>query len=139
VLLDSLAPAVSRTDRIWLGVRFRGTAAAALYHITDAEAAAIADAYPGSRRAAPGDTIYLCPPGVELRLPGTACPIRDDGVVMELGPLRFDGDSVATSGWLIRSSTRGGSLVTWAEVLSLVFERHCRGWRLRGIRVRAVT
>jgi hypothetical protein len=141
VLLDTLAPVVSGSDRIWLGsgALFRGAASAARYAISDAEAAAIAGAFRGARRAGPRDELFLCPEGVELRLPGSPCPIREGGVVVELGPLRFDGDSVLTTGWIVRSSTPRGNLITWAEILSLVFERSCSGWRLRAIRSRAIT
>jgi hypothetical protein len=135
VLLDSAGPSSAREMRIWVGggEDLRPS-------ISDTVWQVIADSFPTARLMQPGDTVFLCPAGKPLSMPGSACPIRDDGVVVRLNVLRAYGDSAIATGFLVRSEVSpSGRHMTWGEGLSLVFEQRDGVWRLRAIRGRAVT
>jgi hypothetical protein len=142
ILLDSLVHDVPKQGRIWIGggVHFSYEAKGVdRYIVSDTEWQAISQVYSGARRAAVTDTVFLCPDGVKLQMPGSGCPIREGGIVIDLQPLQIDGDTVMTGGYLIRSYDGGERTDTWALSARLVFERFQQNWRLRAIRSRGVT
>jgi hypothetical protein len=142
ILIDSLAESPESPGRIWISGSHqlrRDTASARQFALSDTQWAAISQAFPTARHVVPTDSLFLCPAGVELRMPGSGCPIKEDGIVVELAPLRVDADSVTSSGLLVQSSTSYGRLVTWAQGMWLVFERVQGRWRVRAIRGRFIT
>lgn len=141
ILIDSLAPQTSSDRPIWIRLRAfsRDSAPEHPLQPSATQWGEISRAFPTARRAGPPDSLFLCPPGVELRLPGQGCPIRGDGIVTSLRLGRVAGDSVVMVGDVVQSSTSAAGISTWAEVLYLVFERVGRTWRLRAVRGRFIT
>ena len=142
VMLETFKPPFPRDGRIWFGggIHFRRDSVTdARFLLSDAEWSLLVESYPGARRAVPTDTVFMCRPGVKLRMPGSGCPILDGGIVIELAPLIAHGDSVQTGGYLVQSSTSDGRDISWAQGFHMILERAQRGWRLRAIRSRSVT
>jgi hypothetical protein len=96
------------------------------------EREAIRNAYPRMRFVSPSERLLLCPPGREVRIPGSACPIRDAGVIVRVGGLRIDGDSAIAVGTVTKSNARGTK--TWSQGVVLVFGWVANGWKYRGVR-----
>jgi hypothetical protein len=95
----------------------------------DAERA-IQRIFPTARYSENLDSLVLCPAGVQLRMPGSGCPIRDDGVIIQLWSLRVYGDSLSVYGVLIQSSPGRTRTASWAQGTSLAFVRTGRLWKL---------
>ena len=85
----------------------------------------IVQAYPGVRPVSPLENLYQCPPGRTVRMPGSGCPIRDDGAIVSLIALQAEGDSLLSGGHVIKSDGSN----TWAESISFVFRRVSGAWR----------
>jgi hypothetical protein len=139
VVLDTLGPQGADAGRIWVRPhteRDPATGERRSVTLSPAERAAVAEAFPTARVIDAPDTSFLCPPMMRTLLPGTGCPIRDDGVIVEFAPLRFDGDSVSTAGMLIQSWPAARGTLTWVQWIDLVLDRTRGKWEVRGIRGR---
>lgn len=83
---------------------------------------------------------FLCPDGVEVRMPGPGCPIRDDGAIVELYPPRLEAGLVMAGGSVITSSPgQSGEFVTGLTGFEIAFEWTGVGWRFLEIRLTMVT
>lgn len=83
------------------------------------------------------ELVSECPPGESVRMPGHGCPIRDDGIVVSLGPLSVAADGmVTTQASVTRSQSvrSGAEVVTWAEGFRITLERSEDGsWITRDV------
>jgi hypothetical protein len=133
VLIDSLGPRRSDPYRIWLHAdRERAGTSSGVRFVPlsqDAERE-IQRSFPTARYSEKFDSLVLCSAGVQLRLPGSGCPIRDDGVIIQLWSLRVHFDSLSVHGVLIQSSPGRTRTVSWAQGISLVFVRAGGLWKL---------
>lgn len=141
VLVDSLGPD-ERPPRIWIIQHADREAVAGpmgLTRLTAAERTAILKAFPTVEFAEHTDSLFLCPAGVHVSMPGTGCPIRDEGVIVYPGSLRLDGDSLRARSTLIQSGEADSGAYTWAQGAEVVFTRMQATWRTRGIRLLWIT
>lgn len=141
IMLDSLGPD-QEPGRIWIQPRANGHAATNQTRsmgLTANEWNAISERFPAARLADASDTLFLCPPGVRVMMPGTGCPIRDQGIIVSFSPLRLMGDSVRAGGSLIQSAVGSQGSFTWMQFIQAVFEHRQGEWRFRGIRDRGIT
>lgn len=130
---DSLAGPDASARTIWLSVRPfpHDSAQPRTLTLSDNQFAAINESFPGARPVQPTVSPFMCPPGVELRLPGTACPIRDGGIAVEIGIMRIESESVTTFGVVIRGTPNHDSPASFARGLGMLLERSGDVWRLR--------
>jgi hypothetical protein len=129
-LLKYITGDSTTSGRVWLGTRSYRSAPPA--SISDAQLAAIQAQYPNARNTQPRDSLFLCGPGERVMMPLSGCQIRDDGIIVELGPFVLDGDSVradvsVTQSWRYRD----GKWHSYARGGAAVFERVSGVWRLR--------
>jgi hypothetical protein len=133
--------ASTAVSRIWirtsepLAIRREGSPP--LVPMAPAVAEALRAAFPEARFTPDSnEQLFLCPAGVRVVMPGSGCPIKDDGVIVVLSPIRLVGDSVAARGTIIRSSGGsepsriGGSVSTWAVSCDLYFLRENASWKV---------
>lgn len=78
--------------------------------------------------------VFNCPERVELQMPGSGCPIQDEGVVISLGPLAGgDSGDVSVHVWVARSvpSSRSAETLSWMTGPRLRLSRSAEGgWRV---------
>jgi hypothetical protein len=134
VLLDSLSESFDRTLPVWMTpVHHYDTAASRLRTIPygEGEWSLLEAAWPTIRRVDSVQDAFQCAAGVQVALPGRACPVREGGVVLALGGFRITGDTLRTDGFLAQSSTARGTLVAWGAGFSeIVLLRDEGRWRL---------
>ena len=85
--------------------------------------------FPRARIAPSQSELYQCPPGVELRMPGTSCPILENGIVVDVGTIRIIRNQPCLSVAVIRTQAH----MTWAEGLVIYFARGKRGWKIKSV------
>lgn len=134
----------SRQDgvRVWVrdGTRpQRESGAVSPRTLSPAQWTAISEAYPAARLVTWSDTLFLCPPGVRVTMPVTGCPVREDGVIINLLPPRVQGDSVWIRGVLTRSQRTHDGHHTWASSADMLFSREDGVWTFRRFGLRATT
>ncbi len=132
IVLDSLASERVHTSRLWIRAYLSvdpGTRRLQRVPPTAEQLATIRSRFPTAAVPASHDGLFLCPPGVRVRMPGVGCPILEDGLIVEVGPLEIDADSAHASGSVIQSSTRNGRTSTWAQGVRLLFRRSMSGWK----------
>jgi hypothetical protein len=142
VLLDSLAGPNDGDGRIWIsrtGDLRSQPGAASAYALSDSEWMRIAAHYSSAKLIEHGDSALMCPPGVQLRMPESGCPIREGGIILGLGPVQLYGDSAASAGWILRSTSSQQRTLSWIQGMVLIFEPLSTGWRLRHVRTRSTT
>lgn len=136
ITLERLGPA-EPTPRLWVRRMRQRTPSGAMSPDTLAtiEWAAIASAFPQARQATDADTLFLCPPGVRVMMPVRGCPIRDDGMIIDLGQPRIDGDSAVIAVTLTQSGPGLRNAVhSWASGYDVVFFRIGESWYFRRTR-----
>ena len=79
------------------------------------------------------DDPFVCPPGVEVYMPLIGCPIREDGIVVELSSPRRQGNRVIAGGSVTRSWTSSLGVQSAMTSYELLFERDDEGWRFVGV------
>ncbi|MGH7505420.1 MAG: hypothetical protein ACRELX_07200 [Longimicrobiales bacterium] len=129
-VLDSLGP-VDESVRIWVQpARPRETTGDTVTAVTSPEVRPeLERAFPNARVTPASDVLFLCPPGVQVRMPGRGCPIRENGVIVRLGPVSVQGDTLHIMVALIRSSSRDSRVFySWAKGTALVFVRSRGSW-----------
>lgn len=142
VLLRELRVETTSTSVLWIvsdeGRRV-GPGGADAAELTEGEHSAIRAAFPTARPADTIESLFQCPPGVRVRMPGQGCPIRDAGVIVRLGSIEIERDTLRTSGELIQTAPGSRGPSTWASGLSLVFVRTAEGWVFRETRYHWIT
>ena len=103
--------------------------------LTPQQVAAVMRLHPRIRLVPPSESLFLCPPGRVVRMPGSGCPIRDDGVIVSLFDFRVAGDSLIAGGDVIKS--RGSS--TWAEGIAYGFRWLNGAWTFVRLLDRSIT
>jgi hypothetical protein len=89
---------------------------------------AIRDSFPGARLVPEDTELFECPPGREVIMPSSGCPVRDNGVIVTFEAIEATDSTVQTGIRVMASS--GGGRMTWAEGFSQVFGRDGTGWKL---------
>lgn len=141
VLTDSLGTPSTSERPIWLNVRHIPHGSSGQRRpltLSERQWAEIRATFPTARPVPPGESPFLCPPGVEMSLPGRGCPIQDGGTVIELGLVSVEPDSATTFG-MVMSASAPDRPVTFAQGIAMVLERIERSWRLRRATGRAIT
>jgi hypothetical protein len=124
VLLDTIGISKNANQRMWIRpMRQRTGATDTVIEHSPVLRSALETAFPGVRFVTDTTTLFLCPPGVVVRMPGQSCPIREDGIIVNFGRLTVRGDSLQASVWLINS---GGS--TAFHSMELLFSRGREQW-----------
>lgn len=143
ILFDRLASGITAEHPIWLRLHVQrpDTGSGSPLQPSETQWREISHALPSARLAGARDTLFECPPGVRVSMPGTGCPIRENGIIVEVDRPVVDGDSATMWVWLIESGASDGRTLTWAQGLALVLERAGDGrtWRLRAVRARFIT
>ena len=137
VLLDSVGTVNQRSGRIWVRYSGAGEAHNRASVPSPSEMATITSVFPTARVVTYSDTVFMCPPGVQVDMPGRGCPIRESGVIVELFDLRVKGDSLWTTGSLIQSNASGTA--TWANMVGLLFIRVRGAWQFARTTSRFIT
>ena len=125
---------VDSTQLIWLRADTAAGSTSRL-RLTPQQAAAVMRLHPRIRLVSPAENLFLCPPGRVVRMPGSGCPIREDGVIVSLFDFRVAGDSLIAGGDVIKS--RGDS--TWAEGMAYVFRWAKGAWTFVRLLDRSIT
>lgn len=142
VLLDSLAGGLPPTVRIWLvsdPERDPVTGEVTRTSHSPAEVQAIQSRFPSVRLPDDPDRLFLCPPGAEVRMPGSGCPILEDGVIVRLSSVRVSGARAEVTGVLMRSGRSEWGVYSWAEGATIEFERAASGWTFSRFTSRWIT
>jgi len=137
VALDSLAHNAPSSVRIWLSgpaIPDAGTTGIHSKPLSPSEERRITADFPEVRFVDAGEELIVCPPGVTLRMPGSGCPIRESGVIVWLGQITVEGDSVRTSISMTQSEASGGRVLTWSQTVGLVYGQTRGTWQFMGIR-----
>lgn len=107
--------------------------------LTASEWKAIADEYPHAKQIEQLDSVFDCPPGVRVQMPGTGCPILDGGIIIQVGRMQVFGDSLRASAVLIQSSQGARRVATWAQGLWVVFRYAGGFWRRHALQFLWIT
>jgi hypothetical protein len=135
VLLDNTGTRAI-TGPIWLE---SDTAADSMsrFHLSSKQAKSILESDPRVRLVSEREDLYLCPPGREVRMPVSGCPIRESGVIVTLQTWQRDATTLIIIGSVVKSGTSGRH--TWAEILGVAFRWDDAGWKYSGIEFRGET
>jgi len=120
----STAIHLKATGRIWL----RGWTERGVRHaLSDGVVAGLRSTFPLAQQTDLERGLYECPPGRELRMPGSGCPIRERGIIVTFHDLEIvDAERVKTSVSVIRSTSNGAS--TSMRTLGLLLRRDSEDW-----------
>ena len=117
-----------RTAPVWISFQHTGSRMNSIVRRINAR-------FPFVRAAAAVRELFTCPSGVSVQMPGQGCPIKDDGVIADIGELKFEGDSVALEISVIRSAGR----LTWATGHTVIVSRRAGSWRVTRTKHRFIT
>lgn len=94
---------------------------------------ALTNAYPILRFRGSETSLFLCPPGVQVEMPGVGCPILEDGLIIALGPPSYSADgSVKITVRVVQSEEAGA--YTQAIGLTLLMTKDEAGrWTRTGL------
>lgn len=111
--LESLAGeasvVLSSAKPLWVrGVRVAYEGEMVLEPLSPAVWSAFLEHFPNAVQVPADEVLFECPPGHEVRVPGSGCPIRDGGKVAVLMPITPEGTDGASAGASVTSSNPSG-------------------------------
>jgi hypothetical protein len=141
VALEQIVRSRNDSLRIWITAESQpdSTSAARTLPLPAHAWSAVQAAFPAAWAVRTMDEAFLCPPGVEVRMPGSSCPIRESGIIVQFGPLTIAGDSARAAVFIVQSAPTAGRISTWGEVVVFLFVRREEGWQYDRIVMRYIT
>jgi hypothetical protein len=100
---------LSNARPLWVrGVRVAYEDQMVLEPLSPAVWSAFLEQFPNAVQVPADEVLFECPPGREVRMPGSGCPIRDGGRVAVLLPITPEGTDGASAAASVTSSNPSG-------------------------------
>ncbi|MEQ9399903.1 MAG: hypothetical protein RJQ04_12145 [Longimicrobiales bacterium] len=117
------------TDRLWLS-GWHGPDV--LRPLSSFVTARLQEAFPEAESVDPGDELFACPPGQQVRMPGRGCPIREAGRIVTFFAIATVEDGHVQTGVSVTRSAPDGS---WTSMLTVILQlrREPSGWTVEKI------
>lgn len=113
---------------LWVqGVRAADEGEMVLGPLSPAVWSALLEHFPNAVQVPADEVLFECPPGREVRVPGSGCPIRDGGKVAVLMPITPEGTDGASAGASVTSSNPSGDR-SHRVGMSIELRRTGAGW-----------
>lgn len=122
--IESIPSHWTPATRLWVRLPLRieeGAHEGFEQEFTSLEWSALAEAFPMAIQVRrDGLDLYVCPPGITVSMPGSSCPILEDGIIVAFGAMTSEDDGVVRAECYFIQTQRG---LTRSSGAGMVFAR----------------